>query len=285
MNQVDLHCHTTASDGALEPAELVRRAARLALSIVSITDHDTVSGVAAARAAGKTLGVEIIPGVEINTDVPGSEIHVLGYFIDYEDDALESDLVRLREGRLARARKIVDKLGDLGAPVRLERVLQIARDAAVGRPHLAQALMEAGHVNTFNEAFDRYLGRNSPAYVERMTFTPAEACQLIRRSGGIPVLAHPVFFDTVGKANGPLPLEGMLPELMAAGLMGLEVYYPNYNARTTEYLMLLARRHGLLLTGGTDFHGIIPERMDLGAVYVPMKAVRRLRAAWERLRR
>ncbi len=285
MNQVDVHCHTTASDGVLEPEELVRRAARLALTVVAITDHDTVSGVRAARAAGESLGVEIIPGVEINTDVPGSEVHVLGYFIDYQDDFLESQLRRLREGRLARAREMVEKLAALGAPVRLERVLQIARDGAVGRPHVAQALMEAGHVNTFNEAFDRYLGRNSPAYVERMKFTPGEACQLIRRSGGVPVLAHPVFFDTVGKATGPLPLEDMLPDLLAAGLMGLEVYYPSYDARTTEYLMALARKYGLLLTGGTDFHGILPDRIDLGAIYVPMKAVRRLRGAWERIRR
>jgi 3',5'-nucleoside bisphosphate phosphatase len=203
--------------------------------------------------------------------------------VDHRDERLEGELVRLREGRLERARLIVEKLAELGAPIRLERVLQLARGGAVGRPHMALALMEAGYATTFGEAFDRYLGRQAPAYVERMKFSPAEACQLIRRSGGVPVLAHPVIFDATGSIKGPLPLDSMLPELIAAGLMGIEVYYPSYDARTTEGLMALARRHRLLITGGTDFHGLLSERMDLGGVYVPMKAVRRLRAAWEKL--
>ncbi len=283
MNEVDLHCHTSASDGALEPSELVKRAAHLALRIIAITDHDTVAGVPAALEAGKGDNLEVIPGVEINTDVPGSEAHVLGYFVDYRQEAFSAELARLREGRLARAREMVERLAALGAPISLVRVLQIARDGSVGRPHVAQALMEAGHVSTFGEAFDRFIGRNSPAYVERMKFTPAQACQLIRQAGGVPVLAHPVIFDAFGNVNGPLPLETMLPELQDAGLQGLEVYYPAYDARTTEYLMGLARRFGLLLTGGTDFHGRQLDRIDLGGVYVPRKAVRRLRAAWERL--
>jgi 3',5'-nucleoside bisphosphate phosphatase len=283
MNQVDLHCHTTASDGMLTPEELVRRAAHLGVSIVAITDHDTVAGVPAAIAAGRPLGVEVIPGVEINTDVPGSEAHILGYYVNDHDSALADELARLRDGRLRRAREMVAKLAEMGAPVALDRVLQIAGEGSVGRPHLAQALLEGGYVLTFNEAFDRYLGRNSPAYVERDKFTPAQACQLIRRSGGVPVLAHPIILNGRGGIKNPLPLEVMLPELRDAGLLGLEVYYPGYDAVISERLMALARRYRLLMTGGTDFHVVLPERLDLGGIYVPLRAVRRLRSAWERL--
>ncbi len=285
MNEVDLHAHTTASDGALAPTELVARAARLAVKILAITDHDSTEGVAEALAAGKIHGVEVVPGVEINTDVPKSEVHVLGFFVDYTDAYLRSELARLREGRIGRARQMAEKLTEMGAPVRFERILAIAGDGSVGRPHVAQALIEAGHVTSFEQAFDRYIGRNSPAYVDRMKFTPAEACVLIRRAGGVPVLAHPVNFDRYGGIKAPFDLETMLPELIAAGLMGIEGYYPNYDAITTEYLMGVARRHGLLVTGGTDFHGPRPNQPDLGGVYVPMKAYRRLREAWVGRRR
>ena len=283
MNEVDLHCHTTASDGTMDPADLVRRAARLALRVIAITDHDSADGVPAALAAGQNLGVEVIPGVEINTDVPGSEVHVLGYYVDYQDVSFSAELARLRAGRLERAQGMVEKLAGLGAPISLERVLQLSRGGSVGRPHLAQALIEAGHVNSFGEAFDRFIGRNGPAYVERTKFSPQEACQLIRRAGGVPVLAHPLVFNAFGTAKVTLPLETLLPEMLGAGLLGLEVYYPTYNARTTESLMGVARRYGLLITGGTDFHGLQAERIDLGGVYVPMKVVRRLRAAWQEL--
>ncbi len=284
MNQVDLHCHTTASDGSLSPEQLVGRAAHLALTIIAITDHDSVEGVPAALAAGRSFGVEVIPGVEINTDVPGGEVHVLGYFVDHRHARLQSELARLREGRLARAREMVDRLAGMGAPISLERVLKLSRGGAVGRPHVAQALIEAGHVTGFGQAFDLYIGRNSPAYVERIKFSPVEACQLIRLAGGVPVVAHPLVFDASGAVKNALPLDALLPELKAGGLMGLEVYYPNYDAHTTESLMAAARRHNLLVTGGTDFHGVQAERVDLGGIYVPMKAVRRLRAAWQGLR-
>ncbi len=284
MNQVDLHCHTTASDGLLEPADLVRRAAHLALTVMAVTDHETVAGLPDALATGRALGVEIIPGIEINTDVPGGEVHVLGYFLDWQDPAFTGELLRLREGRLARAQQMVEKLAALGAPIRLERVLQLARDGSVGRPHVAQALIEAGYVTTVGKAFDRYIGRDRPAYVERLKFTPADACRLIRKAGGVPVWAHPVPLDAVNtNFRGPLPYEDMLPELLAAGLQGMEVYYPGYGSRAIDYLMRLARQHELILTGGTDFHGFPPIQVDIGAVYVPMKAVRRLRATWEKL--
>jgi predicted metal-dependent phosphoesterase TrpH len=284
MNQVDLHTHTTASDGVLSPTQLVQRAEKLALKVLAVTDHDSTDGVAEAMAAGQACGIEVIPGVEINTDVPGTEVHVLGYFVDTADPTLSIELARLRDGRIGRARQMAEKLTEMGAPVGFERILAIAGEGSVGRPHVAQALLEAGHVASREEAFERYIGRNSPAYVERMKFTPAQACQLIRRAGGVPVLAHPVFFDHFGAIKSPFDLDAMLPNLIAAGLMGLEVYYPRYDAVTTQYLMAIIRRYQLLPTGGTDFHGLRAGYPDLGDVYVPMRAARRVREAWHAAR-
>lgn len=285
MNEVDLHAHTTASDGAFTPSELVARAAKLGLRVIAITDHDSTEGVAEGLAAGRALGIEVIPGVEINTDVPRSEVHILGYFVRHDDPTLRSELARLREGRIGRARRMAEILGQMGAPVSFERILEIAGEGAVGRPHVAQALVEARHVASYEEAFERYIGRNSPAYVDRLKFSPEEACRLIRQVGGVPVLAHPVGFDKFGAIKTPFNLETALPDLIAAGLGGLEVYYPGYDAVTTEYLLGIARRFGLLVTGGTDFHGLRPNQPDLGGIYVPMKAVRRLRETWQRLNR
>ncbi len=277
MNQVDLHVHTTASDGALTPTQVVQRAARLGLTVLAITDHDSVAGIPEALAAGAACGVEIIPGVEINTDVPGAEAHVLGYFIDHRDQELEAKLAALREGRVGRARRMAEVLTGMGAPVRFERILEIAGEGAVGRPHVAQALLEAGHVTSYGQAFDQYIGRNSPAYVERAKFTPAEACALICRARGLPVLAHPVFFDRYGKIKVRFDEDGLLPEMMAQGLAGIEVYYNGYDAITIEHLLGVARRHNLIVTGGTDFHGLRQGDQDLGGVYVPRKVVRRLK--------
>jgi hypothetical protein len=281
MNEVDLHTHTTASDGTHTPQQLVARAAKLAVKSIGVTDHDSTAGVAEAQAAGARLGVEVIPGVEINTDVPGAEAHLLGYFMDPNHEELNAELARIREGRIGRARKMAETLTQMGAPVRFERILEIAGEGSVGRPHVAQALREAGHVASFGEAFEKYIGRDSPAYVERMKFTPAEACELIRRAGGVPVLAHPVFFDKHGAIKSAFDLEAMLAETIAAGLQGIEAYYPGYDAVTVERLLSIARRHGLVVTGGTDFHGSKPNEPDLGSVYVPRKVVRRLREAWE----
>lgn len=277
MNQVDLHTHTTASDGQFAPGQLVQRACRLGLKVLGITDHDTVAGVAEAQAAGAACGVEVIPGVEINTDVPGAEVHVLGYFVDPAHGELNEQLARIREGRIGRAKKMAEVLTEMGAPIRFERILEIAGEGSVGRPHVAQALLEAGHISSYSEAFAKYIGRDSPAYVERMKFSPAEACALIRRAGGLPVFAHPVHFDRWGKIKTRFDESGLLPDMLDAGLVGLEVYYTGYDAVTIEQLLSTARRYGLLATGGTDFHGVRPNEPDLGGVYVPMKVARKLK--------
>lgn len=283
MNQVDLHTHTTASDGALSPGQLVARAAHLGIKHLAITDHDTTGGLAEGAAAGAVLGVAVIPGVEINTDIPGAEIHVLGYFVEADHSELQEQLARIREGRVGRARKMAEVLTAMGAPITFERILAIAGEGSIGRPHVAQALLEAGHVANYGEAFAKYIGRNGPAYIERQKFSPAEACALIRRARGVPVLAHPVFFDRFGAIKSSFDLHHELPPMMAHGLAGIEVYYPGYDAVTIEHLLGVARQYRLTPTGGTDFHSVRPNDTDVGGIYVPAKVVRRLSETWARL--
>jgi predicted metal-dependent phosphoesterase TrpH len=285
MNFVDLHTHTTASDGSLTPTELVAEAAALAMETIAITDHDTLAGLAEGVSAGGRYQVEVIPGVEINTDVPGGEVHILGYFVDPDDADLNAELNRLREGRVGRARRMVEKLQALGAPITWERVQAIAGEASVGRPHVAQALVEAGFVASAREAFERYIGREGPAYVERLRMTPAEATMIIARARGVPVLAHPEPIGAAAEFGPSLDWEALLPELVRAGLRGLEAYYTGYPATVTERLLALARRFGLIVTGGSDYHG--PGRLagaTLGGVYVPPKTVRRLKALAQEVR-
>ena len=279
MNYVDLHCHTTASDGTLRPAALVARAAEFGLHTIAVTDHDTTAGIEEALAAGQQLGVEIIPGIEINTDVSGGEIHILGYFIDWREPSLQTELARLRAGRQQRAEEMVRRLAALGMPVAWARVQAIAGDAAIGRPHVAQALLEAGYVNSSKEAFDLYIGRHGPAYVARIRFTPVEAVQAIRRAGGLPVLAHPIIARFTGDPVVEVNLARELPALLEAGLVGLECYYPNYTAGQIDQLLATARKWGLLVTGGTDFHGPRSDRAELGSIYVPERVVNALKAA------
>ena len=268
-SQVDLHLHTTASDGAYAPAAVVALARERGLRTIAITDHDSMEGVAEALAAAGH-GLEVIPGVEINTDIPHAEVHILGYHVDYHHAELQDVLQRLRDFRRDRARRMVEKLARLGMPVDWRRVAALAGEGAVGRPHVAQALVERGYVADVSQAFDRYLGREGPAYVERHKLTPVEATRLIVRAGGLPVLAHP---------SGLEHLPTLLDELTAAGLVGLEAYYTGYLPEETQGLLLLAQKYGLVATGGSDFHGgsILPHA-DLGAVFVPMEAVAALRA-------
>jgi predicted metal-dependent phosphoesterase TrpH len=279
MNTIDLHTHTTASDGLLTPTALVREAAALCITTLAVTDHDTTNGLAEARAAAGTAGIELIPGVELNTDVPGGEVHVLGYFVDFERADFQAELSRLRAGRLNRAQTMVEKLQGLGVDVTWERVQAIAGDAAVGRPHVAQALVDAGAVAAIGEAFDRYIGREGP-YVERLKLSPAEATAIIAAAGGVPVMAHPLPKGASEGLSPLLDLDAMLPEMIEAGLKGLEAYYTGYTMRDTEFVMQVARRYGLIVTGGSDFHG--PGRLHgarLGGVYIPRKALRALKQA------
>lgn len=271
---VDLHTHTTASDGSLSARALVELARRKGLAALAISDHDSTDSLDDALAAGRELGVEVIPAIEMSTDVAASEIHVLGYFMDYHDAQFQALLSVLREARLGRARKMVEKLRVMGMPLEWQRVQSFAGVGAVGRPHVAKALVEAGYVPDIKTAFDRYISRNGPAYVERYKLTPVEAVQLLLRVGGMPVLAHPL----EGIASVP-----MIAELAAAGLGGIECYYTGYTTQQVGLLQTIARKYGLATSGGSDFHGAgVAASSVLGQPLVPYSVLANLRAAWER---
>ena len=270
MAEVDLHLHTTCSDGRLTPTQLVELVAARGIVVAAITDHDSTEGLPEAlEAASRFPQLTIIPGVELSTDIPGNEIHVLGYFIRYEDAAFQETLRSFRDGRVDRAREMVDKLAALGLPVDWERVCELAQ-GAVGRPHIAQAMVEKGYISYPQEAFTHYIGRNGPAYAEREKMTPAEAVEYILGVGGVPVLAHPHVVDNV---------ESLLPELAEAGLAGLEVYYKEYTRAEMEAFGAMAARYGLLPCGGSDYHAFsTPGEEKPGISGPPLEIVDRLRA-------
>lgn len=269
MSRVDLHVHSTASDGKYSPEEIVRKAAALGIRYLSITDHDSVAGIEpAVKAAQAFPRLTFIPGVEVSTDVAEGEIHILGYFIDYTRQELAANLKRFRTSREVRARRMVDKLGEMGIEIDWARVREIAGAGAIGRPHVAQAMLEKRYIGSFKEAFDKYIGRDGPAYVEREKMTPEEAVALILRSGGLPVLAHPF---TVKEP------EEWTAVLKKAGLVGIEAYYKDNTPEDTEAVLKMAKKYGLIATGGTDFHGIEnADEVMMGGVAVPVKAARRL---------
>ncbi len=248
MSGIDLHLHTSASDGRYQPEELVALAAKKGLSLISITDHDTVDGVQAAIEESKNHpGLTVIPGVELSTNAPGSELHLLGYFIDYRNAGLVSSLSSMRSDRGERARAIVKSLNALGSNISWDKVHQIAGASNIGRPHIAIALIEEGFVQSFEEAFDLYLAQGKPAYVERIKITPAEGVKLILKYGGLPVLAHPLTVTDY---------PSVAAELTACGLAGIEVYYKDFTRDTQQALLRLADKLNLIVTGGSDYHGI-----------------------------
>ncbi|MFQ5826145.1 MAG: PHP domain-containing protein [Dehalococcoidia bacterium] len=273
--RADLHLHSSASDGRLSPQELVEMAARNGLDVIALTDHDSVDGIASALEVARAFPqLKVIPGVEINTDVPRGEVHVLGYFGDYTSPQLGSALTRLRDARRIRGQKMVARLRDLGIGIEWERVHELAGDGSVGRPHVAQAMLERGYISSLKEAFDKYIGREGPAYVEREKLSPKGAVELVVGVGGLAVLAHPANVES---------LSSLLPQLISAGLMGLEVYYDGYSPDVIQRLETLAQELGLIVTGGSDFHGLdSTTETPVGGVGVPWEGVERLLARGER---
>jgi 3',5'-nucleoside bisphosphate phosphatase len=269
VGKVDLHIHTTASDGRFSPAEIVRKAAEKGLVYIALCDHDSIEGVRPAQqAAANYPGLTVIGGVEINTDIPAGELHVLGYYCDCDNVELKNSLERLRKTRIERAIKMIEKLKGLGINIEYSRVRELAGTGSVGRPHIAQAMLEKGYISSLREAFNKYISRGGPAYVERDKITPVEAVQLILSAGGIPVMAHPLTFDN------PEPL---IKELKSAGLMGLEVYYGSYYPEQVNELLVMAVKYDLIATGGSDFHGLDSTfEPQLGLVEVPIEAAERL---------
>jgi len=275
MSKVDLHLHSTASDGRFSPEAIVRKAAELGLSVIALADHDSVDGIVPAlEAAKKFPQLKMIPAVEVSTDVPSGEVHVLGYFIDYTSQELAGALAKFCNSRERRAQGMVVKLADLGIHIDWQRVREIAGNGSIARPHVALAMLEKGYITSIREAFDKYIARDGPAYVEREKLTPVEAVALVVRTDGLPVMAHPL---TVADP------EAMIIELKAAGLVGIEAYYAGYTIDEISRLASLADRHGLIATGGSDYHGLgdIGETM-IGGVDVPMASAERLIALAER---
>ncbi len=282
---VDLHLHTTASDGRLSPTELVEMAASKGLRTIAISDHDTTAGLAEAqRAVDRFPGMRLIPGIELSCDVPGGEVHMLGYFMDTSDAGFQQTLEVFRQGRLARGEGMVQKLDELGLHIEWERVLEIAGDASVGRPHVAQALVEAGYFSEPAEAFREYLGRNGKAYVERTKLTPPDAVKMLNDVGGVAVFAHPWFERRGGEPEPEQSLIETVEELKAAGLHGMEVHYAMYDDATVDWLADLARAYDLIPCGGSDYHHSGNSREPLPGVNGPPgETVERLEAVARQL--
>ena len=273
---LDLHTHSTASDGLHTPTELVELARQAGLTTIALTDHDTTNGLAEAQAAGATSGVTVIPGIEINTYLPQGrgEAHVLGYYLDMANPDLQSFLQFLRDARVKRGERMVALLRNQGFDITWERVRELAH-GTVGRPHVALALMEKGYATSISDAFDRYISPGRPAYVPRFKMAPEDAVRMLRSVRGVPVLAHPMRLYGLE--------DDLLPRLMEAGLLGLECYYGNYDEPTVEHLLALAEQHGLIATGGTDYHGPGVHPTPLGGRFVPPQAAVQVRELADRL--
>lgn len=266
---VDLHLHSTASDGSLSPQELVQLASKLNFTAIAVTDHDSVEGVTPALRAGRKYAkVEVVPAVELSSDVEGRDIHILGYFIDYKSSWLAEHLEKLRKYRCERAAKMVQKLKEVGLDIPLKDVIEIAKDGSVGRAHVAKALVKQGYIDGIKEAFEKYIGRDSPCYVEKMEYTPKDVIEIIKNVRGIPVLAHP----------GISQVDEYIPSFIKYGLQGLEAVHSEHSPEQNEKYTKMAKKYGLVATGGSDFHGLDSRRgMIMGAIKIPDSVVDELR--------
>ncbi|MBI5518571.1 MAG: PHP domain-containing protein [Desulfovibrio sp.] len=256
--RIDLHTHSTASDGTLSPSDLMRAARAAGLSAIALTDHDTFEGIPEAREEAKRQGVELIPGCELSLDYSGLPTHLLALFVDERPGRVVAELTRVREARARRNDIMLEKLKGVGVHLRREDVERHAT-GVVGRPHMAQAMLEAGVVRSFDEAFNRFLGAGGLAYVPKVKLTPSEAIGAIHADGGLAVLAHPYLIS-----QQPRQIEAVLTDLKAQGLDGVEVYYTEHSDKYTELLASLAQRLGLLMSGGSDFHGGVKPGVTLG---------------------
>jgi len=280
---IDLHIHSTASDGTMSPTEIVRYAKEKDLEAIAITDHDTVEGVEEALAAGEKTGIEVVPGIEISAEYPESTLHILGYYIDFNDDKFLRSISVLQKARAERNPKIIKNLQNLGLKIDFEEVIEEAETGQVGRPHFAQVLLKKGYVKDINEAFNKYLKKGAPAYEDKFRFPPKEAVSYILNAGGIPVLGHP---NTLNYQTNT-ELESIVSGMVKYGLMGVEVYYSEHNKNQTEFYEQLAKKYDLLTTGGSDFHGQNLKGIGLGTgrknLNVPYALLKRMKEAHKSL--
>lgn len=275
---VDLHTHSTASDGTDSPAVLVHKAAKAGLETVALTDHDTLEGIEEAEAAAKEAGIDLVPGVELSLDFDQGGMHLLVLWLQPGSGPLQDRLAGLQEGRSQRNAKILERLEELGMPIDPEELARESGGGSVGRPHIAAVMMARGYVEDIRTAFDEYLGSGKPAYVSRERLQPVEAIELARSSGGVCVLAHP---STLNVLSAPA-MAAVLEPLVEAGLHGLEALYPSYRQHERDGYAALARRFGLVPSGGSDYHGHYKPGLDLGNGYgdliVPKSVLEELEA-------
>lgn len=274
---IDLHIHTSASDGTYSPKDIVSLALKTNLKAIAITDHDTIEGTAEAVREGGKVGLEVVPGVEISVEWHNSSIHILGYYIDGTKKALSSELNNLIRYREERNPRIIEKLNSLGIDISYDEVKTAAAGGTIGRPHFAQVLIEKGYVKNGNEAFRKYLQRGASAYVDKKRLSPQEGIQLIKEAGGIAVLAHPFMIDSIGENK----IEELILKLKHMGIGGIETLYPTHNVQQTLQLKTIAEKYSLLLTGGSDFHGKQKPNIHLGTGFgklrVPYKLLTRMK--------
>ncbi len=266
MSGADLHSHSLVSDGRLTPAELVRLAKSKGVEVLALTDHDSVNGVAEALAEGRACGLSIIPGVEISADYEPGTMHILGLGIDPQDQGLLAELEGLQQARRDRNPEVFRRLRSLGLSLEYSAIEKRATGGQIGRPHFAQALVDAGVVSSFKEAFDKYLGKGKPAYVAKRRLPAPAAIKAIHAAGGVSVLAHPVQLGLDGAA-----LEAKIAELKAQGLDAVEAYHSDHSPELEMLYLDLAARLGLRVSGGSDFHGITGGKVELGRPTLPME--------------
>jgi predicted metal-dependent phosphoesterase TrpH len=261
------------SDGTYTPEELIREALSAGLSSVAVVDHDTVDGIEPTIEIARAKDIEVLPGIELTSEYEGLEIHILGYLLDYKNKDLREKLDFLKQNRIQRIYRIVDKLKDIGIKLEAQAVFDIAKEGTVGRLHIARAMVKENLVSSISEAFRKYIGDKCPAYVCGFRFSPNEAISLIKKMAGIPVLAHPY----------SLHRNELIPVFSDAGLMGLEVYYPEHTKSMVNLYLGLAKKYNLLVTGGSDCHGDAKPEARIGSLKIPYSLVEQLKDAKERI--
>lgn len=269
VKYADLHVHTLQSDGTYTPERLIKESIARGLSAIAITDHDTVDALKESLRQAENTGLEVIAGIELTAQYEKQEVHMLGYFIDYQDQELLEKLKLLRKNRVERVYKIIENLKDLGVELKAETVFEISGKSTVGRMHIARALVKEGRVKSLPEAFRKYIGDDSPAYVSGFRFSVQEVIKIIKDAKGVAVLAHPYILHN----------DDLIKEFYGYGLQGLEVYYPEHSQSMVNFYLGLAKELNLLVTGGTDFHGSAKPEIKLGMIKIPMELVEKLRQA------
>lgn len=264
---VDLHMHTTASDSTSSPQEVLEHTLKVRLSAIAITDHDTLDGFLDIQKLNSNPDLEVLPAVELSANYKGEDLHIIGYLMDYRDQRLLDRMLEFKKAREKRGEKMVEKLNRMGIGISMEKVKAVAKDSVIGRPHLADALLQEKFTNTYDEAFIKYLGYSGPAYVAKKYLSPQEALDLIHEYKGVAVLAHP----------GILKKDNLIVDLVEMGLDGIEAYHSQHDYQLTNHYINLARKLGVIYSGGSDCHGKRKGRVLIGTVKVPYQCLTMLK--------